>query len=61
MKVWWNNSENQIWIPDQTARIHHRYILSGKHFVPDIDALLSRIAQLRASVDTYALIDRKAA
>ncbi len=61
MKVWLNNAGNQIWIRDQTARIHHRYILSGKHFRPDIDALLSRIAQLRALVDTCAVMERKAA
>jgi hypothetical protein len=36
-----------VWIRDQTARILHRYVLSGKHFPLDLDALLSRLARLQ--------------
>lgn len=43
------DTEDQVWIRDQTARILHRYVLSGRHFRLDVDALLSRIGRLRAS------------
>lgn len=43
------DTEDQVWIRDQTARILHRYVLSGRHFRLDVDGLLSRIARLRAS------------
>jgi hypothetical protein len=40
-------TEDQTWIRDQTARIHHRHLLAGKHWRLDIEALLSRSMQLR--------------
>ena len=44
------NTEDQVWIRDQTARILHRYVLSGKHFRIDNDALLSRVLPRVATV-----------
>ena len=44
------DTEDQVWIRDQTARIFHRHVLSGKHFRIDVEALLSRVARLRASI-----------
>lgn len=35
---------------DQTARILHRYTLSGKHCRLDVDALLSRLAQFQSDI-----------
>ena len=43
-------TEDQVWIRDQTARILHRYGRGGKHFSIDVDALLSRVQRLRASI-----------
>jgi hypothetical protein len=38
-----------VWLRDQTARILHRYVLFGRHFRLDLEALLSQIARrLRA-------------
>ena len=45
------DTEDQVWIRDQTARILHRYVLAGKHFRIDVDALLSRVGQLRTSME----------
>ena len=45
------DTEDQLWIRDQTARILHRYVLSGKHFRLDLDALLSRVGRLRTRAD----------
>lgn len=42
--------EDQVWIRDQTARILHRYVLAGKHFRIDVDALLLRVRWRRASI-----------
>ena len=44
------DTEDQVWIRDQTARILNRYVLYGKHFHIDVDALLSRARRLRDSV-----------
>ena len=37
-----SDTEDQVWIRDQTARILQRYAASGKHFRLDLDALLAR-------------------
>ena len=39
------------WLRDQTARILHRYVLSGRHCRLDLDALLSHAARRQRSVD----------
>ena len=44
------DTEDQVWMRDQTARILHRYALAGKHFRIDVDALLSQVRRLRASI-----------
>jgi hypothetical protein len=44
------DTEDQVWMRDQTARIFHRYVLAGKHFRIDVDALLSQVRRLRASI-----------
>jgi hypothetical protein len=49
MRIGSHDTEDQVWIRDQTARILHRYVLSGRHFPIDVDALLSRVVRLRAS------------
>lgn len=41
---------DQGWIHDQTARILHRYVLAGKHFRIDVNALLLHVGQLGASI-----------
>jgi hypothetical protein len=56
-------TEDQIWIRDQTARILHRHILSGKHCRIDLGALLSRVGQIQSAipVNNDAVPERKAA
>jgi hypothetical protein len=51
MRVGSYGAEDLVWIRDQTARILHRYVATGKHFRLDVDALLSRVRQLRDSLD----------
>ena len=41
------DTEDQVWIRDQTARILHRHVATGKHFRLDVDALLSRLCRSR--------------
>ena len=43
------DTDDQAWIRDQTARILHRHVASGKHFRLDVDALLSRLGRLRTA------------
>ena len=45
------DTEDQLWIRDQTARILHRYFLSGKHFRLDVDTLLSQVGRLRTRAE----------
>ena len=45
------DTKDQVWIRDQTARILHRYVATGKHFRLEVDALLSRVGQLRTSME----------
>jgi len=45
------DTKDQVWIRDQTARILHRYVTTGKHFRLEVDALLSRVGQLRTSME----------
>ena len=47
------DTEDQVWIRDQTARILNRYVLAGKHFRIDVGALLSRVRRLRASIRAF--------
>jgi len=50
MKVGLYGTQDQGWIRDQTARIFHRHVLTGKHFRIDVEALLSRVWRLRTSI-----------
>ena len=54
------DTEDQGWIRDQTARILHRYVLAGKHFRIDVNALLSRVGRLRASIPACAQVRDRA-
>jgi hypothetical protein len=42
------DTQDQVWVRDQTARILHRHTLAGKHFGIDVDQLLSRLWRLRS-------------
>ena len=44
-------SEDQVWVQDQTARIFHRYVLFGRHCRLDVNALLCRVARARNAVE----------
>ena len=52
------DTEDQVWIRDQTARILHRHVATGKHFRLDVDALLSRAGRLRISIPAFDDADR---
>jgi hypothetical protein len=51
MRVGSYDTKDRVWIRDQTARILHRYVATGKHFRLDVDALLSRAERLRTSME----------